>query len=223
MKKITLLSFILISFAFTSVFAQKKLQVKETTFPFSTGKQNALVVEIFEVNEKDVDKELKALLKNYKAKVSVKKEVFGDDALIPDISSNTIDIYAVTADNKTGGVTLHIAFDLGGAYLSSSSHSKEYKVAEKIVYEFAVKVSKDAVQALLKEEEKNLKSLEKDLKSLEKSQKELEKDISDYKDKIKKAENDIDKSKKDQDEKAKAIKEQEKKVELIKEKEKAIK
>lgn len=222
MKKITLLLFCTI-IAFSNLKAQKKIQVRETTTEFSTGKQSSLVIDIFEVSEKDVDKELKSWMKGYKAKVSSKKEVFGDDATISEISTNTVDIYAKTAENKNGGVTLSVAFDLGGAYLSSSSHPKEFKAAEKLVYDFAIKVSKDAVAALLKEEEKVLKDLEKDQKNLEKDQKNLEKDIEDYKSKIQQAEKDIEKNKKEQEEKQKAMKEQEKKIEGVKAKEKAIK
>ena len=72
-------------------------------------------------------------------------------------------------------------FNLGGAYLSSQQHPQGYPVAEKIVKEFALTVSKGLVEEELKAEMKKLKDIEDQKKDLAKDKGRLEKDIEGYK------------------------------------------
>ena len=88
---------------------------------------------------------------------------------------------------------------------------------------FAVDVSKDAVLAKAKEEEKVLDKILKTEKNLEKDKKNLQEDIKDYKNKIKKAEEDIKKNETEQVTTKEKIKVQQKLVEDIKKKAEAIK
>ena len=101
---------------------------------------------------------------------------------------------------------------MGGAFLNSGDHKAQYDIAEKIVKDFAVQATKDAIESKLKEAQKIQSNLEDDQKSLEKDNKNLNGDIEDYKKKIKKAEDDIVKNKADQDKKKGEIEAQKKVV-----------
>ena len=204
-------------------FSQKKITIDERTKSFADGSHNALIVNIYEADEDLILKEWKRLMKDYKAKVSSKKETFADDAMIKNLSPNTVDIYAFAEKNSDGDFNLVVAFDLGGAYLSSSQHSDKYRTAEKILHEFAVSTAKEAIKDQLKDEEHNLSRMEKDQQSFERDKENLLKNIEDYKQKIIKAEDDIKTNEKNQETKKEEISKQQKFITEIKEKQSNIK
>ncbi len=220
MKKNILLIFLTV---FTvQLMAQKKISVSESNENIGNGKNNSLVVTIYEASTSDIEKEWKSIMKNYGAKVSSKKEIFADDATIKAIGPNTVDIYARAENNKNGSVKFVVGFDLGGAFLSSSQHSAEFKEAKNIVHNFAVKMSKEAVEAQFKEAEKQQKKNEKDFDSLVKDKSSLEKDIENYKSKIKSAEENIQKNLKEQEAKKKEVEAQKVVMSDLEKKAKAI-
>ena len=220
MKNIFLL---ILAFLSLNIYAQKKIEVQETNASFDNGKHNALKVIIYEAKQKDVEKAWKSLMKDYNAKVNMKKTIFADDATIKDMSENTIDIYATTDKTKDGDVILYVAFDLGGAYLSSSQHGDKFKTAKKIIHKFAVETTKDALKDKIKDAEKILGNKQKDQKNLEKENKKLHDDIENYKKKIEKAKEDIKENEKNQADKKKEVEEQQSIVNKLNEKEKAVK
>lgn len=208
----------------TAMFAQK-IKVKETKETIGGGSNNALTVTLYGVNPSDAEESFRSFMKQYDGKRSSKDGgIFIDNATIKDISgNNTIDVYGIAQGKKGDAeITFVIAFDLGGAFLNSGEHKDQYKVAEKIVKEFAVKATKEAIEAQLKEAEKAQSKLEDDQKSLEKDKKGLEKDIEEYKNKITKAEQDIVKNKAEQDKKKAEIEAQKKVVGTINDKLKAV-
>lgn len=208
----------------TALFAQK-IKVKESKETIGGGSNNALVVTLYGVSPSDAEESFRSFMKQYDGKRSSKDGgIFIDNASIKEISgNNTIDIYGI-AQGKKGDteITFVVAFDLGGAFLNSGEHKDQYKIAEKIVKEFAVKATKEAIEAELKTAQKAQEKLEDDQKSLEKDKKGLEKDIEDYKSKITKAEQDIVKNKSDQDKKKSEIEAQKKVVSTINDKLKAV-
>ncbi len=217
---------IILLFAFQlaigSLIAQK-ISVKESKEKVGDGSNNALVVSIYEADASDIEKEWKSLMKKYDAKVSTKDGVFADNAMISSLGGNNpIDVYAKVEKVKDGENKLIVAFDLGGAYLSSSQHSSQFKEAKNMVSDFAIKVTKEAIAGQLKVAEKVLNKLEDNHKDLVDDQKDLEKNIEEYKAKIKKAEEDIIQSKNDQEKKKQEIEAQKKIVEAIQQKEKAV-
>ncbi|MGD1847418.1 MAG: hypothetical protein ACFB10_18675 [Salibacteraceae bacterium] len=178
MKKTFLLLACLLFLA-VSGFAQKKIEVKQATANFSTGKQVALSVIVLEGNLKDVEKAWKKEMKGLKAKVSSKKEIFADDATMKSMGDNSFDVYAVFEEVENVGVKVFAAFDLGGAYLSKSTHPDRFKAAEKFMYEFGVEQTKEKIGKDIKGAEKELSSREKELKDLKKEKSNLEKTIED--------------------------------------------
>lgn len=214
MKKIF---FVVFLFAFCHYAKAQEIKVKEDKESIAEGKNPVLTVVIYEADESSVEKAWKSLMKDYGAKVSMKSEIFADNATITDISANTVDVYAYTK-KEDDGVKLVVAFDLGGAFVSSSTHSTEYKAAEKIIEKFAIDVSKEAVQDKLDDEKDKQKELESDLADLKKKNEKLHKDIEEYNQKIKDAEEDIITNEKDQEAKTKEIEEQTKVVEAAQKK-----
>jgi hypothetical protein len=195
----------------------QKIDVKSGSEKFSSGSQNCLTTTIYGNNLDDVQSKWKSLLKDYKnEKVkSNGNEVFGDNVLIKDWGNNPVDVYTKFEENKKDQtVKMFVAFDLGGIYLKSSD--ERYNSAEKMVKEFAIKTTKDALGDKVKDQEKILGKLEDNQKDLEKDNKNLKSDIESYKDKIKKAEDDTKKNEENQTKKKTEIDAQKKVVEEAK-------
>lgn len=195
----------------------QKISVKSGSESFSSGSQSCLVTTIYANTEDNVASEWKSFLKDFKnEKVkSNKGEVFGDNVLIKDWGNNPVDVYAKFEENKKDQtVKMSVAFDLGGAYLKSSD--ERYNSAEKMVKEFAIKMTKIPLEQKVKDSEKALGKLEDNQKDLEKENKNLKSDIESYKDKIKKAEDDTKKNEENQTKKKAEIEAQKKVVEEAK-------
>lgn len=214
----------------TPVSAQKiKIKVDESNERIGNGKNPALVVNIYDATPDEVESKWKSLMKDYKGKMSTSDGVFADNAVIQTINgNNTVDVYAKAEKVKDGETKLIVAFDLGGAYLSSAMNDK-LKEAKKIVNDFAVKTTKDAIAGQRKDAEKVLGNLEDDKKDLEKKQEKLNSNIEDYKakiedynKKIKEAQDDLAKNKTDQEKKKGEVDAQKKVVEAVTAKENAV-
>lgn len=221
MKKIFLLStiFLLIS---TFVFSQEII-VTETRTDIADGNKNALEVTIYKSDKKTIEKQWKRLMKDYDADVNSKKEIFADNALVKKISENTIDIYAKVEEGKDDEIVLYVAFDLGGAFLSSSQHSSQFNEAKELVIEFAKTETENGFNKLIEEEEKALKGLESKLDRMNSDKEHLEKEIEDYKERIEKNTDEINKITKDLDEKTKEIDTQSQAIDNLKKEAKKVK
>lgn len=172
----------------------QKIVVKEGSQKFTTGSQNALSTTIYGSSKDDVQSKWKSVLKNYKNEKikSEKNEMFGDNIVISDFGNNPVDIYTTFEENKKDKtVEMHVAIDLGGAYLTSAEQKEKYAAAEKIVKDFAINTTKDVIGEQVKDAEKALGKLEDDQKDLEKANKNSKDDIANYKDKITKAQTDL--------------------------------
>lgn len=223
MKKLTILFAVLI--LTVQAYSQKKIKVEEK----NEGSHKALVVTIYEAGSSVVEKEWKSEMKKLGAKVSTKSDIFADNAKMKAIGDNTFDVYAKVRKAGDDAVILTVSVDLGGTYMSSAKHGKEYKAMKELVYKFAVKTTKEAIAGQLKAAEKELSAQEKEQKTLVKDNEKLHKSIEDNegriqkaKEEIEQAKKDIEKNVKDQEAKKKEIGEQKKVVEGIAAKEKAV-
>ena len=203
-------------------FAQRKIKVHEENEKIGSGTNNALVATIYESNKDNIEKAWKKLMKDYGAKVNMKKEIFADDATIKDLSSNTCDLFAFVRKVSDDEFEIVVGVDMGGAYLSSSEHSSKYKTMEKILKDFAVQTSVDAIKEKHKAAQKVLDALTKEKDDLTKEKERAEKQIEDYKSKIANAEKNIETNKTSQADKEKEIESQKKIVEEIEAREKAV-
>lgn len=193
----------------------EKIKIRESRENIGGGTNNALVITLYGVSPSDAEDAFKDFMKQYDGKRSNKDGgIFIDNAIIKEISgNNTIDVYGKAIGKKGDKeITFIIAFDLGGAFLSSTQHSAEFKEAEKLTKQFAIKTTKDAIEAELKAAQKTQKNLEGEQKDLEKDNKDLLDDIDKYNAKIKKAEADLVTNKADQDKKKAEIEAQKKVV-----------
>ncbi len=165
MKKI-----ILTLAAFTAVISvsAQKITVKDGSEKFSSGSHNAYTTTIYETSLDDVESKWKSYLKDFKNE-KVKSndgEIFGDNIVIKDWGNNPVDVYTTFKEDKaTKTVVMHVAFDLGGAYLTSSDGDK-HKSAEKMIKEFAIKTTKESLGDKVKDLEKVLGKLEDNQKDL---------------------------------------------------------
>lgn len=212
-------SVLIVSLLAATTISAQKISIKEGSESFSTGKQNAITTTIYENTKDNVQSKWKSLLKDFKnEKVKEQKdEIFGDNVVIKDWGNDPVDVYtSFEEDKKAKTVVMHVAFDLGGAYMSSSSHKDKFNYAEKMVKDFAVKMTKEPLEDKVKDAEKTLGKLEDNQKDLEKENKNLKSDIESYKEKIKKAEGDITKNEQNQSKKKSEIEVQKKAVEEAK-------
>lgn len=194
-----------------AAFAQN-IVVTEGAAAMSQGSNNSFTVKLPGTEQKNVEKAWKSIVESYKGKTKADKktgELLANNAIIKEINGdNTIDVYSkVTADTKTDN-TLTVWFNLGGAYLSSQAHGDKAKIAQKMLADFALSVSRTMLEEQLKDEEKKAKKEAEKLKDLEKDKADSEKDIESYKKKIAKAEDDIKKNIEKQKEQTTAVQKQ---------------
>jgi len=216
MKKIITISLGVVALSLNA----QEIKVKSGNEKFSSGSHECLKTTIYYVDKDKVMSEWKSKLNDFKdEKVSRSgNEIFGDNILIKDWGNNPVDIYSVFEEDKDKKtVNMSVAVDLGGAYLTSSDKAK-YDYMDKLMKEFAKKISKNAVEDELVVTAKALDKLEEQQKDLEKEKKKLQEDIEDYKKKIAKAEEDIKTNEGNQTKKKSEVEAQKKVVDEVKKK-----
>ena len=189
MKKLTFS--LLLAFLFTA--STTEAQIMEGKRLMSLGQYNAISVDLIHTSKNEVEKEWTKYIKDFgqKTKKNAAQEIFVDDANIAAMSRNTVDIYS-TVNEKGEDTELVVWFDLGGAFLNSQMHADRYPVAEKMLREFSMRVSKSAVEAELSSQEADLQKLSDRLLRLRQERQSLEKDIMEYAEKIAEARKKMD-------------------------------
>ncbi len=176
---------------FTSTGSAQKIKVAERTANLGGSVHNALAVPVFEADEKTILKEWKSLLRHYGAKSAMLgTEPFGDNAVIKDISNNTIDIYWRVEKGASNTIVM-ASYDLGGAFLSASTHSKEYRVIETIMYDFALNLTRKTIATQQRDAQRESEKRDRKLNRLVSDNQDLHKDIENHKLGIKTAEDNI--------------------------------
>ncbi|MFK8101089.1 MAG: hypothetical protein AB8G15_01140 [Saprospiraceae bacterium] len=214
MKKfVLLLSFIFVA---SLTFAQ----VSEAKQSMSQGNYNGFAIDLRKTVKKDVEKAWKKYIKKYDGKTKKNKktnETFSDNAEIEGMSTNTVDVYASVRENGED-TKLVVWFDLGGAYLSSETHPKAAAMADKMLNDFAMSVSKASIEEELEVQEKLYKKIDGDLKDLVKDKSGLESDIKKYEKKIAEAKSKIEENLKAQAAKKEELETKGETVERVKKK-----
>ena len=219
--RILLVAFVLIQIP---LFAQKKIEVRESNENIGGGSHNAMTVTIAAKDKDDVEDAIRSFMKDMDAKTSSSKgELFGEKAKTKAMGEKYFYIYGKVEEVKGEGFKMTIAVDLGGAYLNSAEHKDQFKYMKDKVYDLGVKIQKDAIGADLKDAEKLLEKYEGEQKDLEKDNKEGKEDIEDYKKKITETEEKIKKNEEDQKKKKEEIEAQKKVVKEVADKMNAVK
>ncbi|QLH30487.1 MAG: hypothetical protein HWD63_14580 [Candidatus Parvibacillus calidus] len=145
----------------------------------SQGSNNALTVSLTDISVSDAEKVWKDFAKTFGGKIKYnkkEKEYFVDDASVPSVSTNTIDLYS-KAEKVGTEVAYSVWFDLGGGYLSSTSNAAMYSNAVSFMKDFLREVERFKINEQLKIEMKSLEKLNDNLKSLTRDKEGYEKDI----------------------------------------------
>jgi hypothetical protein len=210
-----------------SLFAQNPVEIKlaEASVIFTVGPQPAISSEFVNVSQKELMSAFEKFMKSYKAKSkSSKRETIATGAEIKSISTNPVNVYCAYKEEGRGNrITAYFAFDLGNAFVSSSTHPAEYQAARQFVYDFSFKFYRDLNDSKVKNASKDLKKLEAKDAKLKKEKKQLENTIAKKKDEIRRAELLINKNTKNQEANLKAIEEQKLFIQKIEAEGKAIK
>lgn len=189
MKKINLLILILFV-SFSSSFTQINEEVRSMT----QGLQNALIINIPNVQDKLVEKIWKNYIKTKDAKtkkIRKSEEWIAEGINIPGIgTSSTVDVYA-TFEQVGEDVRMIAWFDVGAGYLSSEQHPDSYGAGEEFLNAFELEVYREGIKSEIAAEESVMKKLETDLNKLQKANERLLRDIEIAKKKIANAEADI--------------------------------
>lgn len=171
MKFITKALFALFILAAANISAQEIPAINQDAKLMSIGSKNAFVISYEGVGTKEVTAQWQKALKKYKTKVKKNKakELFADDATMPDISTNTVDVYAtISEDGANKATILTVWYDLGGAFLNAQDHPVQAEAAQNMLNDFSLQIGAISAEDKLEMEEDNLKNLQKELKKLEK-------------------------------------------------------
>ena len=220
MKNILKTSFLIVVclISFSVAKAQTQFTTNEVRQFMSKGEQNGIEVYLNGTKPEDAKDALSKWGKKYKAKVVVDKkspEIFIDNAQIPTVSANSVDIYAVVIPADNGSKVIFYT-DLGGAFISSAAYGSQYAAMEAAIKKFAKDQAIVVTEDLLKTEEKTLKTLNGDLKDLTGKKADYLKDIEKAKALIQQREQDITKNDADQTAKQQQISLQQQIIETVK-------
>ncbi len=184
MKQLLLIAALAVSsFGFS-----QEVKTTEKSISFANGSHNAVVVSIPYAKKEQVEKALRSEMKDWGGKFSSDKgEYSASQTSMKAMGDKMFDGYAKIIES---GDNIEVAFavDLGGAYMTSSQHSAQFKYIQEKAKKFAVSAASSAVDDELAVEAKLLKEMEKNKSDLEKSIESDKNDIEDYKKKIADAE-----------------------------------
>ena len=220
-----ILAAILFSVATITAKAQTQFTTNEIRQFMSKGEQNGIEIALNGTSAKDATKALSKWAKSMKAKIVKEKnspEVLIDNATIPTVSSNTVDLYAVVTPIDKGS-KLTIYSDLGGAFISSAAYGTQYSAMEAVLKSFAKDQAATAAGEQVKTEQKALKTLNGDLKKLISKKKDYLKRIDKANAQIQKFEDEVKKNDADQAAKQQQISLQQQIIETVKSKQSSLK
>ncbi len=207
-------SFLTISFLIISISLLAQSKVRYETATFNGISLTAASIEISNADEDMVAKRWASYMKDYKGKMKGRKgEYFLDNAKIPSISPDTLDIYSKVND-AGDNIVVTIAINRNGEYITNSGGN--YSGADEILLKFATMINKELAEDKVKAAEKILKALEKSREELKDKNKKLSNGIQNLKSEIADNERDIKSNEKSIDELNSKINEQDNVVKSLK-------
>lgn len=205
-------------FTFAAANAQTQFTTNEVRQFMSKGEQNGIEIILNGTKHEDAKDAIEKWGKKMKAKIVRDKkspEIFIDNAQMPTVSENVVDMYAIVTPVDNGSkVTIYT--DLGGAFVSSAAYGTQYAGLDASLKKFAKDQAVVVVEEQQKAEEKILKTLTGNLKDLTKDKEDYLKDIEKAKALIQQREQDIIKNDADQAAKQQQISIQQQIIETVK-------
>lgn len=200
--------------------AQTTFTTNEVRQFMSKGEQNGIEIILNGTKLEDAKDAVEKFGKKLKAKVVRDKkspEIFIDNAVVPTVSANTVDMYVIVTPVDNGSKVTFFT-DLGGAFVSSAAYGTQYAGLEALIKKFAKEQAIVVVEDQQKAEEKVLKTLNGDLKDLVGKKEDYVKEIEKAKALIQQREADIQKNDADQTAKQQQISLQQQIIETVKSK-----
>lgn len=146
MRKAALLLFMI--FIANVVLAQN-VSIENGIDQIGSGYNPSLRVKIPHTEEKILKKNWSKFLKDNGAKVrKSKREIKGEHTVINGLGSEALEIYA-TFSKETDGMLMKVAFLKAGVFVSPTGDEMYMKRIETIMYDFALKQSKEGVNIKL--------------------------------------------------------------------------
>ncbi len=207
-------------FLSASLSAQTVFTTNEVRQFMSKGEQNGIEIVLNGSDQEGAKDAIERWGKKMKGKVARDKknpEIFIDNAQIPTVSANVVDMYVIVTPVEKGS-KVTVFTDLGGAFITSAAYGSQYAGMEAVLKKFARDRAIDVTDDQLKSEEKVLKGLTGDLKDLVKKKEDHIKEIEKAKALIQQREQDIKKNDVDQTTKQQQIVIQQQIIETVKSK-----
>ncbi len=212
-------------FGAVSANAQTEVVIREVLEYMSKGQQPGFEVAVPESSPDDVHASWKKYVRKQggaKAKSDRKSpEMFADNADLPEVSANTVDLYSI-ARQAPHGTTFLVFVDLGGAFLSSRDHPAAFGAFQSYLRDFVLQETLRGVEDELKDQEKILKDLNKDLSNMIKDKDKYLKEIEKAKATIAEMESELIRNEQEQDIKRQQIAVQEEIISTIKQKQSTL-
>jgi len=162
----------------TGIYAQSG-KVQYGTASFNGMSEISSSIEIENIDESVVTKKWVSYLKDFNGKVKNHKgEIFADNAKIPAISSDTLDIFS-TVDESGDDVIIKTGINLNGKFINNADG--HFVAVDDLLLRFATSILKDKAEIEFANAEKILKELEKDLREISDKNKKLESGIVEMK------------------------------------------
>lgn len=192
MRKIALL--ILMLFLANAVWAQN-VSIENGIDQIGSGYNPSLRVKIPHTEEKSLKKSWTSFLKTNGAKVrKSRKEIKGEHTVINGLGSESIEIYAIFS-KEAEGMLMKVAFLKAGVFVSPTGDATYMKRLETIMYDFALKQSKDGVNNKLEAVNDQFKKEKKAQQKLIKNNERMAADNENMKKRIESNENQIKENK----------------------------
>lgn len=158
--------------------AQAQTDVRQSTFPFSDGSHPTFVVAYDNVEPDDAESWYRAQLKGLAEDVSNKKELRFTGTRVAEVHPDTITVLCKAERPKKSTTTsLHLAFQVNGAWVSPTSDKKQIDAAKDFCYTKAVAYKKYMLQQQLDVAQRDLSRLESEQSTLEKDKGRFEESI----------------------------------------------
>ncbi|WP_418264537.1 hypothetical protein [Flavobacterium faecale] len=160
----------------------------------SKGMQPGIEIFIPNVSDEHLEDAIKEVTKPFKGKIrKIKRtdETYIDNALIKEISVNTVDIHQLI-EKGDNGYKYTAFFNLGGIFLDNAFSPEKFAYASDLVKRIGLRASELRMNEILKDENKILERLEDDKKDLVKENERASKDIQKAKDLVAKKELEIE-------------------------------
>lgn len=161
-----------------------QIEISSSHKKFDKESRPAIVVSMANgVDDRDVEKSWKKLMKDFNPDdLKTGKVIFADNAKIPSVSANSLDIYARVESGKEK-VTLYVAVNLGATNLSSDNPEK-LTAMKSIVKDFATSQVSAVFKEQIEEQEDVKKDIEKAISAAKDDKEHMQKKIESYREKI---------------------------------------